>query len=84
MTVLKSCLVKISLFMTSVQSYASLDQRESSGNKFYRRIGDNRPTHDPDITSLSASGRLQNAIKYCRKVRKTDVAGKEFNNSTTV
>ena len=33
-----------------------------------------RPQSAPDMTSLGASGRLQNAIKYCTKVRKTDAA----------
>ena len=37
-----------------------------------------------DMKSLPASGWLQNAIKYCRKVRKTGVAGKELNNSASV
>ena len=32
-------------------------------------------TEVPDITSLVASGRLQNAIKYCTQVRKTGPAG---------
>ena len=32
-------------------------------------------TYMPDITSLTASGRLQNAIKYCLKVRKTGPGG---------
>ena len=38
----------------------------------------------PDMTSLAASGRLQNAIKYCTKVLKTGSAGKQLNYSTTV
>ena len=33
-----------------------------------------------DMTLLAASGRLQNVIKYCTKVRKTGVAGNESNN----
>ena len=35
------------------------------------------------MTSLAASGRLQNAIKSCAKVRKTGVAGKESNKLAT-
>ena len=38
----------------------------------------------PDLMSLVASGSLQNAIKYCTKVRKTVPASKESNNSATV
>ena len=37
-----------------------------------------------DLTSLTASVRLQNAIRYCTKVRKTGASGKESNNSATV
>ena len=33
--------------------------------------------NQPDTTSLAASGRLQNAVECCIKVRKTDPAGKE-------
>ena len=36
------------------------------------------------MTSLAASGQLQNAIKYCTKVHKTGEAGKESTNSATV
>ena len=32
--------------------------------------GQSAPQSLPDMTSLAASGRLQNAIKYCTKVRK--------------
>ena len=39
-------------------------------------------TNLPDMTSLAGSGRLQNAIKYCIKVRKTGPTGKEWNIST--
>ena len=38
----------------------------------------------PDMTSLTGSRELQNAIKYCIKARKTGAAGKELNNSATV
>ena len=37
-----------------------------------------------DTISLAASGRLQNAIKYCTKVCKIGAAGNESNNSATV
>ena len=37
-----------------------------------------------DTTSLAASSQLQNAIKYCSRVRKTGVVSKELNNSATV
>ena len=40
-------------------------------------------TNMTEITSLDALGRLQNAIKYCIKVRKTAPA-KMSNNSATV
>ena len=36
------------------------------------------------MASLAPSGRLQNAIKYRTKVRKTGAAGKEWNTSATV
>ena len=36
------------------------------------------------MTSLTTYGRLQNATKYCTKVRKTGSAGKESNNSAIV
>ena len=35
-------------------------------------------TNLPDMTSIAASGRLQNAVKYCTKVRKTGVAGNSW------
>ena len=38
----------------------------------------------PDMTSLAASDRLQNVIKYCIEVRKTGVAGTDAHNSVTV
>ena len=38
--------------------------------KFSPLIGTVSTTNLPDMTSLAASGRQQNAIKYCRKVRK--------------
>ena len=41
-------------------------------------------TATPDRTSLAASGRLQNAINYYTKVRKTGAVGKESNNSIIV
>ena len=41
-------------------------------------------TNLPDMTSLAASRRLQNAIKYCTKVRKTGVASNESNNLVIV
>ena len=47
-------------------------------------IGDTRPHKLMDMTSLAASGQLQNAIKYCTKVHETGVAGKVSNNSATV
>ena len=37
-----------------------------------------------DTMSLAASGRLQNAIKYCTKVRKMGAAGTQAHNSVTV
>ena len=37
-----------------------------------------------DMTSLAASGRLQNAIKYCPKVHKTRAVGKGSYNSAAV
>ena len=42
------------------------------------------PTNLPDMTSLTDSGRLQKAIKYCTKVRQTGAAGVEAHNSVTV
>ena len=36
------------------------------------------------MTTQAVSGWLQNAIKYCIKVRKMGAAGKESNNSATV
>ena len=36
------------------------------------------------MVSLAASGRLQNATKYCTKVHKTTAAGKESNNSASI
>ena len=42
---------------------------------FTRLSGKICPTNLPDMTSLAASGRLQNAIKYCAKVRKTGPGG---------
>ena len=45
--------------------------------KFYLLIGHNSPTNLPDLTSLAASGWLQNAIKYCIKVRKMVQSGHE-------
>ena len=39
--------------------------------QFYTLIGDNQPQNLPDMTSLAASGRVVNAIKYCAKVCKT-------------
>ena len=39
-----------------------------------------RLTTTADMTSLAASGRRQNATKYCTKVRKTRLAGKESKN----
>ena len=38
----------------------------------------------PDMTPLADSGQLQNAIKYCLKVRRMGAAGNESNNSATV
>ena len=38
-------------------------------------------TAAPDTTLLAASDRLENAIKYCTKVRKAGAAGKESNTS---
>ena len=38
----------------------------------------------PHMTSYAASGRLQNAIKYCTKVHKTGAAGIKLHNSVTV
>ena len=37
-----------------------------------------------DMTSLAASGRLQNAMKYCTKACKTGPTSKESNSSATV
>ena len=37
--------------------------------------GTNDPAKLPDMMSLAASGRLQNAIKYCTKVHKMRVVG---------
>ena len=46
--------------------------------KFYKLFGDNQPNELLlAMTLLAASVRLQNAIKYCTKVRKTDLPGKE-------
>ena len=43
---------------------------------FTRFSGTTGPTNLPDMTSLVASGRLQNAINYCTKVmRKTAPVG---------
>ena len=45
------------------------------------------PTHSTaisDMTSIAASGQLQNAMKYCTKVRKTGPVSKGSNNSVTV
>ena len=53
--------------------------------KFYMHLlGTVGLTNLPDMTSLAVSGRLQNAIQHYTKVRKTDPASKESNNSTTV
>ena len=41
-------------------------------------------TNLPDMSSLAAFGRLQNAIKYCTKVRQTGAAGIEVHSSITV
>ena len=49
-------------------------------SKFYTLIVHNKP----HMTSLAVSGRMQNAIKYCTKVRKTGAAGTESHNSVTV
>ena len=38
----------------------------------------------PDMTSLTVSGQLQISFEYCRKVRKTGMAGIEAYNSVTV
>ena len=37
-------------------------------------------TNLPDMTLLAASGRLHDSIKYCKKVRKMGVAGKQSTN----
>ena len=42
------------------------------------------PTYLLKMTSLAVSGRLQNAIKYCTKVRTTGAVSIEANNSVTV
>ena len=40
-------------------------------------------TNLPDMTSLAAAGRLQNAAINCTKVRKVGAAGIEVHNSVT-
>ena len=62
----------------------SPEQFKRGSRNFTRLSGTAGPTDLPDMTSLAAFSRLQNAIKYCTTVRKTDAAGKESNNSTTV
>ena len=47
--------------------------------KFYALSATVNLTNLPDMTSLAASGRLQNAIKYCTKVPYTGATGKESN-----
>ena len=42
------------------------------------------PTNVLDMTSPSVAGQLQNAIKYCTKVRKMGAAGIEGHNLVTV
>ena len=41
-------------------------------------------TNPPDMTSLAASSRLQNAVKYYTKVHKTGAQAKESNSSATI
>ena len=67
--------------LTSVPTHftATLDMTSLSTSSLYRLwlefIG---LTNVPDMTSLAASGRLQNAIKYCAEVRKTGPAGQRM------
>ena len=53
----------------------SREQFTPGSQKFYQLIGAIGLTNLPDTTSLDASGRLQNAIDYCTKVRETGPAG---------
>ena len=50
-------------------------QFQASLTKFCSCIRDDRFTNTPDMASLAASSRLQNAIECCIKVRKASPAG---------
>ena len=49
--------------------------RERFLTKFYKLNETMTLTNVPDVTSLAVSGRLQNGIKYCTKLRKAGPVG---------
>ena len=60
-------------------------ERFKRGSRNFTNLsGTDSLTNLLDTSLLAASGRLQNAIKYCTKVRKTGVASIEVHNSVTV
>ena len=54
----------------------SRENFEPASRNFTAVSGTIRPTNKPDMRSLAASSRLQNAVEYCIKVRKTGPAAK--------
>ena len=50
--------------------------------ELFTRIVADRLSNVPDLTLIAASGWVQNAIKYCPKMRKTGTAKESINSAT--
>ena len=62
----------------------SLERFKRGSPNFTHSSWTSGPTNRPDMTSLAASNRLQNTIKYCTEVHKIGAACNELNNLVPV